>query len=185
MPSNKSNSCRKQQKRKKKQLKNDLCSVLFPQRLAPANLTEEDSFSMQPPTFVRNSTMGAAMGMRIALDRLRSVTKFARKNKIIYKLLQKPMPLGKGSMWQFLKCQNFYLLRHQKPPPFFSTTDFAFLLQSGLTRPLPLLLVILNLILDIGKCINGKNSIMIQRKPKIFLLTLLLLLQKISKIKMR
>ena len=70
MPPNKSN-CRKQQRRKKKQLKDDLCSALFHQKLAPAILTEEDSFSMQHPTYVRNSTMEVAMEMRIALQRLK------------------------------------------------------------------------------------------------------------------
>ena len=98
MPPNISNSCRKQQKRKKKQLKDDLCSVLFRQSLAPAILTEEDSSSMPRPTFVRNSTMGAAMGMRIALHRLKTAKKFARINKILYKLLQKAMRLGKRSI---------------------------------------------------------------------------------------
>ena len=70
-------SSRKQQKRKKKQLKDDLCSVLFHQKLAPATIGEEDSFSMQHPTYVRNSTMGDAMGMRIDSRRSKTVTKFA------------------------------------------------------------------------------------------------------------
>ena len=46
--------------------------------------------------------MADAMGMRIGLDRLKSVTKFARKKKMFYKFLQKAIRLGRARFETFI-----------------------------------------------------------------------------------
>ena len=88
------------------------------------------------------------MEMRIALQRLKSAKKFARKKQMIFKLLQKTIPLGR------VRFQNFHIdlssekfSKRQKAPHWFffssvSTYITPSLINFRQTRPL--LLVILN-----------------------------------------
>ena len=77
---------RRQQRRKKKHLKDDLYFVLSHPKLVPAISIKGESSSMQHQIFVRNSHMGAAMEMKTDSKIQKPAGKFARKKQSFCKL---------------------------------------------------------------------------------------------------